>query len=198
MKYCSIDLETTSLIPAPEHVLMFSFIIEDTDHPEIPVEELPHLTGFVWHKTITGQAYALAMNAWILDIISRRVEVDMKHLVYGADEWPARVEEFLYEHIASERLTAAGKNVAGFDMQFLPDQVKQRFKHRVMDIGMACLDFRGDQAVPDLAECKKRCGILTPVAHDAREDALDVIRCFRDIVSSVDKVTAEAVHSDGV
>jgi len=177
--YVSLDLETTCLTPNPNHILMFSFVLEDTDRPEVPVEELPHFTGFVDQPTITGSAFALSMNSWILDRLSGRSMEPSKYEIYNAENFEKGAVRFLHEAFRGRRGTVAGKNVAGFDLQFLPYTVKGCFKHRVMDIGMACMDLAWDQQVPDLLECKKRCGIDTPVAHDAREDALDVIRCFR-------------------
>jgi len=179
VKYISLDLETTCLVPNPNHILMFSFVLEDTDHPEIHVDNLPHCTGFVQYPNITGSAYALSMNSWILDILSGRSKVTSPYYIFSPEDFEKATRRFMYEAFDGRSATVAGKNVASFDIPFLPQSIQILFKHRVMDIGMACMDLVRDQKVPDLAECKRRCGINTPVAHDAREDALDVIRCFR-------------------
>lgn len=179
MKYVSIDLETTSLEPHPDHILMFSFVIEDTSKPEVLVEDLPHCTGFIYREKIHGQPYALAMNGWILDILAKRAIG--AYPVYKEDEWETSVRFFLDAHFGPSRITAAGKNVAGFDMRFLPPGLQELFRHRVLDIGNHCVNWESDEVVPDLKQCKVRCGIKTAVAHHARDDAMDVIRCFREI-----------------
>lgn len=186
MKYISLDLETTSLVPDPEHILMISMIVEDSEK-NCPVEDLPHFTCFVKQGTIHGQAYALAMNSWILDIISG-FKANLSGYPIFDYGWSLDNEEscwihhamrFLDDHFGSEKITVAGKNVAGFDIPFLSKQVRDRFRHRVLDPGSLYVDWSFDKAVPDFGTCKRRAGILTPVAHDAREDAMDVIRIFR-------------------
>ena len=41
MKYVSFDSETTDLKPESGLLLEFAAVVEDTEHPEIPVEKLP-------------------------------------------------------------------------------------------------------------------------------------------------------------
>lgn len=178
MKYVSLDLETTSLIPDKRHILMVSMVVEDTDL-EIPVEELPHFTCFLkWHE-IQGQAYALAMNSWILDYVSGRVK-NPPYAVLDGFMWESNGYEFLRQHFAkSDKITVAGKNVGTFDLNFLPFMIREQFRHRVLDPGSLFFDPKIDSEVPNFAECKRRAGITTPVAHDAREDAMDVIRLLR-------------------
>src|SRR5581483_3412746 len=128
MKYVSLDLETTSLQPKPDHILMVSMVVEDTSSPIVPVEELPHFTCFVNPGRIQGEAYALGMNGWILDYISGRKK-DAPYPVLLADYYTAREEgkanweeaasEFLDLHFGKEKITVAGKNVASFDLKFL-------------------------------------------------------------------------------
>lgn len=70
MIYCSMDIESWRQKPrSPEGIAMISMVKEDTEHPEIPVESLPHLTviirpcyGYIQVGTLT----ALAMNAWLM------------------------------------------------------------------------------------------------------------------------------------
>lgn len=184
MKYVSCDLETSSLEPHEDHILMFSFVVEDTRRPEVPVEGLPHFTGFVRQPVIKGQAYALAMNKWILEILAGRDS--SPYPIYTPDGWACHVREFVNTHIGYKdgkplRATVAGKNFAKFDDRFLPKEVSSLFRHRVLELGPQLVDWWEDDAVPDFAESKRRCGNSSPVAHDAREDAMDVIRCFRAI-----------------
>src|SRR5271157_5772719 len=126
MKYLSLDIETTSLTPSPDHILMVSMIVEETGHPEVPVEELPHFTCFVRQEKIEGDAYALAMNGWILDFISGRAE-NPTYEILNPDEWSAGATAFFLTQFGEEKITVAGKNAAGFDILFLPREVAKSF-----------------------------------------------------------------------
>lgn len=177
MKYISLDLETTGTNPDRDQILQISMVLEDTSKPEVAVEELPHFTAFLKHERIEGSAYALGMNGWILDIISGRSKEIPKYPVL--DLWIEEALAFIDLHFGKENASIAGKNVGTFDLQFLPWIIRKRIKYRVMDVGPLFTDFANDKWIPDLTTCKKRAGIDTPVAHDAREDALDVIRLIR-------------------
>lgn len=180
MKYLSLDLETTCLQPHPQHILQVSMVVEDTDSPLIvPVESLPHFTCFVKHDRIEGEAFALGMNGWILDIISGRNKDYKGYQVLTHNEWVGIAEAFLNSHFGPSKITVAGKNVAGFDIPFLPREISRKFRHKVLDPGPMMVNWKTDDQVPNFDNCKKRAGIDTPVAHDAREDAMDVIRCLR-------------------
>lgn len=211
MRYLSLDIETTDLVPDVKNILQISMIVEDTNQPQVPVEELPHFTAFIkQEEPIQGSLFALAMNGWILDIISgrkkelnvnnypiltaykaqREVHVLKDSKTYPGVEhshkemenlyWVERAIQFLKTHFPdNKRITVAGKNVAGFDIPFLPKEIKSLFKHKVIDPALFYVNFDMDTELPSLDECKKRAEIFTPVAHDAREDAMDVIRLVR-------------------
>lgn len=184
MKYVSLDLETTSLIPNPENILQVSMVVEDTSKPEVPVEDLPHLTFFVKRDVIIGEAYALAMNSWILDILSGRTVPEKAPLIYKNNAWVSVARDFLDEHFGGKRATLAGKNVASFDLQFLPKEIKDKFKHKVLDPGTLYINWETDKESPNFETCKRRAGLDPKVAHDALEDARDVIRLFRAYIKS--------------
>lgn len=184
MKYISLDLETSSLQPSPDHILQVSMVVEDTEQPEVPVEDLPHFTCFVNHADIKGQAYALGMNGWILDIISGRKENTTDYPIYAADErhrdyWIDHALEFLDHHFSTAKITVAGKNVAGFDIPFLTKELSRHFRHRVLDPGPLFVDWAKDESVPDFKTCKERAGMSGEVVHCAREDAMEVITMLR-------------------
>ncbi len=191
MKYLSLDLETTCLQAAPEHILQVSMVVEDTELKGIPVTELPHFTCFVKHDRIEGEAYALGMNGWILDIISGRNKTTQPYPILKGksakklvetgywDTWTSEALAFLKKQFGDKKITVAGKNVAGFDIPFLPKEVSSLFRHKVLDPGPLLVNWLEDDQVPNFEKCKQRAGIDTPVAHDAREDAMDVIRCLR-------------------
>jgi oligoribonuclease len=192
MKYLSLDLETTCLQPDPKHILQVSMVVEDTKSI-LPVEELPHFTCFVKHDRIEGEAYALGMNGWILDIISGRnkkppydiLSGDPKGFALGAageavsNYWLDSALEFLHWHFGKDKITVAGKNVAGFDIPFLPKELRSRFRHKVLDPATLFVNWETDDQAPNFETCKQRAGISGVVAHDAREDAMDVIRMLR-------------------
>jgi len=80
-------------------------------------------------------------------------------------------------------LTCAGKNFAGFDKKFLEllPRWKQVFsiRSRVLDPGILFVDWKNDESVPSLFECKQRAGIEGIVTHNAVEDAMDVVMLLR-------------------
>lgn len=183
MRYCSLDLETTSLTPHPEHVLMLSAVIEDTARASgTAVERLEHFTRFVRPpEPMRGDAYALAMNGWILDIISGRdvAKNARGHAVVSTSELWEEFSAWLSERFGEgNRVVVAGKNVAGFDLQFFPPEIKRRFHNRALDPGSMFVDWSAS-APPSLGDLLARFGASDAVAHDAYDDAMDVIRVIR-------------------
>lgn len=86
---------------------------------------------------------------------------------------------------ATYSVTPAGKNFSSFDRRvleqagFFEELRGVTFRHRAIDPATAYFR-RGDKALPDLATCLQRAGIdKKEVAHDALEDALDVVRVVR-------------------
>lgn len=178
MKYLSLDLETTCLQPSPDHILQLSIVVEDTTKADIPVEELPHFTCFVKQPKIVGEAFALGMNGWILDFISGRVKNAPYPVLEPTMAW-REARDFIEEHFGTTKVTVAGKNVAGFDIPFLPDEIRKSFRHKVLDPGPMMVNWATDDQVPNFPLCKERAGLEGDVKHDAREDAMDVIRLLR-------------------
>ena len=80
-------------------------------------------------------------------------------------------------------ITAAGKNFGTFDKLFLEQlpRWKQaiRLKQRIIDPSILMVDWKNDNALPSLNECKQRAGIAGEVTHNALEDAWDVIQVLR-------------------
>jgi len=178
MKYISLDLETTCLTPSPENILMISMVVENTEDVK-PLEELPHFTCFVDQEDFKGSAFALGMNGWILDIISNRVENKTGYPVYCLDSWVPDALEFIKKHFPNGRANLAGKNVAVFDYQFLPQAIQAKFRHRMIDPGSIFLDWNQDK-IMGLGDVKKTLKLDSYVSHNAYEDALDVIRILRE------------------
>lgn len=203
MKYVSLDLETSSLQPDPAHILGIAMVLEDTDDPK-PLLELPRFVCMIDQGTFTGQPYALAMNAWILrEIENFRRNKPAKYPVYLAKGvgpstgrigehgfvtrdyscWIDNAEAWLEQHVgmyngAPSRTNLAGKNVGSFDFQFLPQRIRQWFRHRMIDPGSVFIDWNR-QAPPSLDEIKQARNIPGLVSHDMYEDALDTISVLR-------------------
>lgn len=80
-------------------------------------------------------------------------------------------------------LNVAGKNFASFDKLFLErlPRWKQciRIRQRIIDPAILFIDWKNDQSLPGLGDCKKRAAIDGIVSHNAIEDAWDVICLLR-------------------
>lgn len=177
MRYLSLDLETTSLVPDENNILQMSFVLEDTSDPTRPVQTLDNFTCFIKQDEIKGQPYALAMNAWILDIISGRSEG--KYPILSKEDAFRHLKIWLIHHFGNSKPVLAGKNVGTFDFQFLPKDIQRLFSRRFIDPGPMLIDWHNDEVPPGLTECLRRSGINTEVTHDARQDAIDVIEILR-------------------
>jgi len=176
MKYVSIDLETTCLGPAqPEHILMVAMMVEDTDK-KLPREEIPTFACFVKRDRYDGTPFALWLNGWIFEALAKNDQ--SKYPIYDPVEWVNKAQDFLNEHFPDTKAVAAGKNVAGFDLQFFPEKLKRKFIHRCIDPGSLFIDWSEDKP-GSLDDIKKKLEIEGEVTHDAVDDAWDVIQVLR-------------------
>lgn len=189
MHYVSMDLETTGLDPERHQILQMAMILEDTTRPEVPVEDLPTFCRYICHEEIVGSPEAIYMNAWLFAEMEgphpARYTIVPPHIAFEqANDWLGEWRR----HLASGRLTAAGKNVAGFDMRFLPSDLRSCFRHRVIDVGSVFVDW-SQPCLPSLNELVIKTKIRTEQTHDALEDARDVIRLLRQTYwrTSLDK-----------
>jgi len=80
-------------------------------------------------------------------------------------------------------ITAAGKNFGTFDLKFLEQlpRWKQlvRVRQRILDPSILYTNWVDDESLPSLSTCKQRANLPGDVAHDALEDAKDVIMLLR-------------------
>jgi oligoribonuclease (3'-5' exoribonuclease) len=175
LKIVSIDLETTG-IAKDLQVLQAAFIIEDSDLPEVPVEDLPTWSCFVRHPIYKGEPYALWLNGWIFKILADKKTTEK---VLDFDKWEQEAESFLVEHLGKKhRYNAAGKNVASFDMHFFSPYFQNLFRHRIIDVGNIFIDWSLD-GLPSMEILNKKFNIINPAEHNAVEDARNVIRLLR-------------------
>lgn len=207
MKYVSFDVETTGLDTRLDQVLQVAMVAEDSSKPEVPIEELPTFTCLVEHDRYAGSAFALALNAPIFKALAdaqpatagyKASTIRGRHTAVWADwgsrgassfdSWEAQAAMFLSRVYAGDEgrppaprtVILAGKNVAGFDLQFVTSpSLRKLFSHRVLDIGSVFADFDKEK-LPSLDEIKADFGITT-AAHDALDDARDVIRALRTL-----------------
>lgn len=188
MKYVSIDIETTGLNPETCQVIEFAAVIEDTSRPDVPVDELPSFRKLVRHDIYQGEAYAIALNAnkFVQLADNKRPFHDKTRAAFIA---PSFSNFLLSNGIGNPEVSgpikviAAGKNFASFDLQFLKRLPEWnnciRVSSRILDPGNLFFDPELDEELPDLLTCKQRAGLEGAVAHDALEDARDVIRVIR-------------------
>lgn len=178
MKYVSLDLETTGLQTELCQILEFAAVLEDTENPTHPIEDLP-----TFHRLVRPnpygryEPYALAMNSNIMSELSG----------YGGARPRAEIVD--YSELASQflawldacgfkgRVTLAGKNVAVFDYQFLPSAIQQRCSHRMIDVGSVY--FSSKDGVKSSDQLLRDYMIRSEAAHDALTDARDVIQLLR-------------------
>ena len=197
MKYVSIDIETTGLDLETCQVLSIGAVIEDTNDIK-PVEELPTFHGVVLSKQLSGQPYALDMNTDLIEAMvyyqtaDEDERIDLERLkgmkFYEKDRIVEAFYKFLLENGIEPdgdmvHITAAGKNFATFDLKFLErlPRWKQwiRVRQRIIDPSLLYTDWKADDSLPGLGLCKLRAGLPEEVAHDAVEDARDVILLLR-------------------
>ncbi len=80
-------------------------------------------------------------------------------------------------------INVAGKNFGTFDKLFLQNlpwwQKLIRTRQRVLDPAILMVDWKNDESLPNLTQCKERADVSGFVTHNALEDAWDVIQVLR-------------------
>ena len=181
--YVSIDTETTGLEPQWCQILEFGAVLENWHDP---VDQLPYFHRYLKYTKVTGNPYALALNAEILRKIAAAAP---ETPLCEPEELGDLFANWLVDHkLDPKKITAAGKNFASFDLQFLYQlpQFKERirFKHRSIDPAVLYWRPDVDEALPDTATCLKRAELDSRVAHTAIADARAVIQLIRRSASN--------------
>ena len=203
MEYVSIDIETTGLDEYSNQMIEFGAIIEDTHNP-LSFEESKKFHAIIKNSQneYYGNPIALAMNQRIFNILANRMKIN-------EDDYDARVQFDTKYNIVDEenfieafylwcslnltnkpkhsqdkvKFIAAGKNFGKFDLQFLNRYVEwnEKFEvhHRSIDPGSIFWRPLEDKSLPSLSTCLERVGENTEVAHDAIQDAWQVILALR-------------------
>jgi len=204
MKYVSIDLETSGLSPEKHQILEFGAILEDTENL-LNFEEIPKFHRIIEHREICGQPIAINMNERIIKILSeygkskdlKREEIKKQFNIIREYELVNDFIDWLAPYFSTEEnsnldlglytydfsINIAGKNFSSFDVKFL-EKIGSwneivHYKRRIIDPSVLYVDWAKDDSLPSLEECLKRAGIEKSVAHNAVEDAWDVIQVLR-------------------
>lgn len=115
--------------------------------------------------------------------INELVELDPDYLVKTSKIVNGIRFPILTSSMPKVHITCAGKNFGTFDKLFLEKlpRWKQvfRIRQRIIDPSVLFTDWKNDESLPGLLECKKRADISGIVTHDALEDAWDVIELLR-------------------
>lgn len=180
MKFVSVDIETTGLDPFEHQILSIGMVVVDTDQT-FHLADVPKREWRLQWDRIIGDPAAIAMNAKLIEDM-----VENSASTYHPESVVDSISAWLTEQ-GVETITWAGKNVAGFDLQFLrqlPDWDHWIDEHhRTLDPGsMFC--GPDDEVIPGLGTIMKcipdefynRVGINLAklFAHSALDDALMV------------------------
>jgi hypothetical protein len=198
MKYISIDIETTGLDPETCQMIEFGAIVDDLNKDIQSYNELPTFTRIIKHEKYVGQPVALGLNQRIfmelgklehshgMELEDKMNELGVVDVDFFVDELYSWLMEIGYKPNKYNKIhfVLGGKNVAGFDLQFLKKLPRWNTKFivdsRPVDPGMMYVDLIKDKRIPSLSDCKDRAGFAdTIVTHNALEDAMDVIRLVR-------------------
>ena len=182
MRYCSIDTETCGLSEECD-IIEFGAIIDDLQNP-LPIETLPTYHCYFVLPSYRGEPYALSMHSTIFRRIAER---EKGYTYISPTKFGNHFKKFLVANGYVEEkdrvtITVAGKNFGVFDLQFLNKQTDLskhvQIRHKILDPAVLYLE-NGDEVLPGLEKCKERAGLGNCVAHNALDDAKDVIELVR-------------------
>jgi len=205
MKYVSIDIETTGLDSESCQILQIGAVIEDTNNP-MDYEDLPKFQCIVEHLEYSGQPTALSMNSWIFKILSglegikkeARLDYRKTHNIIPVGLVAKSLQMWLINNglipestTEPVKITAAGKNFASFDKQFLQKLPNWgpsiQIRQRIIDPAVMVTNWKEDSTLPNLNTCLQRLELPGEVTHDALADAWDVIRVIRAVTNNYEK-----------
>lgn len=180
MRFISVDIETTGLDPTTDQILEIAMIDSET-------KSVFHC--YLLHDPIRGNPIALTMNAKIIERIAYKKEpflyLGPAHISDNIESWAFDLG-FKYD----ESVTYAGKNIGGFDIQFLKklpycscigSSLKignLKSKTRTLDPTILYI-LPEDKYPPDLKTCCERAGLEFSSTHNAIEDASAVMKLLQ-------------------
>ena len=186
MKYFSIDIETTGVDSDNHQILEIGAIFEDTEK-QLSFEEIPKFHCFVKHNEIRGVAFALNMNARILEILAHPSKHKDENIIRNEDasfELGVWVRNCLQTREGEiPEIICAGKNFASFDKQFLENLPHWKhyikIKSRSIDPAILYTDFKNDTDVANTKDCMERAELKYENEHYAIYDAWNIIQLLR-------------------
>jgi oligoribonuclease (3'-5' exoribonuclease) len=206
MKYVSFDSETTDLKPATGQLLEFVAVVEDTEHPEIPVDRLPTYHVRFIHEQLRGNAVALLMHAksgLLQDLTDAAVDGRFQRWVSEVHDNPATIRylggnmvegAFVGLRTFLERQgfgshegpkpVLAGFQVGSFDKLWMPDWFKDDCHHRVIEVGSVAMGVDMTHWARTSPPASKDLGEPN---HTALQDARNAILVLRRITDNYGK-----------
>lgn len=183
MKFVSIDVETTGLDADNCDLLEVGAVIDDTNAPDVPLDDLPKFHGYIVRKNYKGEPYALSMHA---EIFRRIAKKEKPYNYYTPDDLLWSFSDFLlinFPNLGKNKITVAGKNYQNLDKVFLSKMPESNYleilHHRVIDPAMWFWNPFEDNELPSSKTCLERAGFKNEVAHTALEDAKMVVNLIR-------------------
>ncbi len=167
----SIDIETTGLNSDKHSVLEIAAVIDRGEE----IEDCEVIHCYVVHEEVLGNLYALNMNK---EAIQRIINRRKNNFVFLK---PDQVKDYFNARLPKEKFTAAGANLANFDLRFLRKLGWElNCFHRIIDVGNLYWDWVLDSdKLPGMQTCLERAGIPGNVKHNAIDDCRDVIKLIR-------------------
>src|SRR5215831_7067031 len=196
MKYACIDLETTGLDWKDNQTIEIGIVLDDWDNPK-PIMDLPTFHCYVVHEIVSGNPFAMALNADILRkiglFLNEKDKTKIDKGMYNGELYlyantgavMVQVKAFFEKHNFDPlHLNGAGKNFSAFDLNFLRQlpgfKEHIKFRHRALDPVMLYFDPKINKDVlPSLQECLKQAGTEDLVTHRGLADAYNVIMLLR-------------------
>lgn len=185
MKYLSLDIETTDIIPSKGQILQIGCVVADTNGEIIDTFEVSIIPD---KGRIKGNLLALYMNIDLLADLSNKGN-ELKVGINPGNKYAIGVENaiimlgrFCCKHFPDDqKIPVAGKNVGTFDIPWLEyhrgSYELPIFSRRYLDVGSMFVEHY-DKELPNLQQCMERAGVEGEVTHNALKDALDVVSCI--------------------
>jgi hypothetical protein len=174
--YLSVDIETTGLDKQKSNILQLAAVWDDGG----PLEQLKTFDVLIDNGPITyGEPYALALNAWIFEILGGMKPCPPEHKVLPIQKAREQFLEFVYSILGENKfIYVAGKNAARFDLPILENNHFSTvfFSHVVIDPGLMYFEQFGFP--PGMNKINSYLG-AKQVSHKALEDCFDVVRAVR-------------------
>lgn len=187
MNVLHLDIETTGLDFDRHQIVEIGMVYDTFDRP---INELSTFQFYVKHETYVIDPFCLKMHAqrWA-DIEKNGVKCgEVGDLIVKWLQTLNLTWTFEDDKTKSKTtLNLCGKNVAGFDYQFLRiagiwNNLRRNgyhVRHRMLDIG-SMYGKSTDDCLPDLSECCKRAGFSdTNVQHNAIDDCMMTVKLLR-------------------